>query len=62
MSSTPTASAWSSSCQPADGGGAPQIVRGITMTKDEALAELRTLSGDEAWLAWATGGLKDRGE
>ena len=46
------------SCQPADGDGEPRIVRGITMAKDEALAELRTLSGDETWLEWAAGGLE----
>jgi catechol 2,3-dioxygenase-like lactoylglutathione lyase family enzyme len=46
------------SCQPGDGEGEPRIVRGITMAKDEALAELRTLTRDETWLEWAAGGLE----
>jgi len=42
------------SCQPGDGDGEPCIVRGITMSKREALAELETLTGDRSWLDWAT--------
>jgi catechol 2,3-dioxygenase-like lactoylglutathione lyase family enzyme len=46
------------SCQPADGEGEPGIVRGQRQTKDVALEELRTLSGDQAWLDWVTAPLK----
>jgi hypothetical protein len=42
------------SWQPADGEGDPRIVPGLTMTKAEALEELRTLTDDRAWLDWAT--------
>ena len=45
------------SCQPADGEGEPSIVRGQRQTKDEALRELRSLSGDQAWLDWVTAAL-----
>jgi glyoxylase I family protein len=47
------------SCQPGDGEGEPRIVQGVAMTKREALAELGTLTGDKAWLDWATQGLAD---
>ncbi|HUZ74851.1 MAG TPA: VOC family protein [Stellaceae bacterium] len=47
------------SCQPGDGDGEPHIVRGAAMTKHEALAELRTLTGDRNWLDWATQGLEE---
>lgn len=42
------------SCQPADGDGEPRIVEGQRQSKAEALKELRTLSGDKAWLDWVT--------
>ena len=42
------------SCQPAHGEGEPSIVPNVTQTPDEALAELRTLTSDEEWLAEAT--------
>jgi hypothetical protein len=35
--------------QPADG-ERPQIIRAVKQTKEEALAELRSMSGDSAWL------------
>ncbi|MGE3247263.1 MAG: VOC family protein [Beijerinckiaceae bacterium] len=41
------------SCQPADGERDPAIVPGVTQTAEEALAELRTLTADEMWLATA---------
>ncbi|HZT52130.1 MAG TPA: VOC family protein [Stellaceae bacterium] len=47
------------SCQPGDGEGEPAIVRAARMTKREALAELRTLTADQAWLDWATAPLPD---
>ena len=47
------------SWQPADGEADPNIVAGLTMTRDEALAELRTLTDDGAWLEWATGAMPD---
>jgi catechol 2,3-dioxygenase-like lactoylglutathione lyase family enzyme len=47
------------SCQPQDGEGDPRIVGGQRQTRDEALGELRTLSGDRAWLDWVTRPLKD---
>ena len=31
----------------------------VTQTKDEALAELKTLTGDKGWLDRATAGLAD---
>jgi catechol 2,3-dioxygenase-like lactoylglutathione lyase family enzyme len=46
------------SCQPANGEDEPLIVPQVTQTKPEALHELKTLSGDKAWLDWATEGLK----
>jgi hypothetical protein len=46
------------SAQPADGEGEPRIVAGQRQTKAEALAELRTLSDDRAWLDWVTEPLK----
>jgi len=42
------------SCQPGDGDGEPRIVGGITMSRQEALEELRTLTSDKDWLDWAT--------
>lgn len=48
------------SCQPADGEGDPRIVDGQRQTKEEALAELRTLSRDKAWLDWMTAPLEPR--
>jgi catechol 2,3-dioxygenase-like lactoylglutathione lyase family enzyme len=47
------------SCRPGDGEGDPRIVGGQRQTKDEALRELQTLSGDRAWLDWVTRPLKD---
>jgi catechol 2,3-dioxygenase-like lactoylglutathione lyase family enzyme len=47
------------SCQPGDGEGEPRIVRAVTMSKREALAELGTLTADQDWLDWATQALPD---
>jgi len=47
------------SCQPGNGEDEPEIVPLVTQTKDEALKELRSLTGDRAWLAKATAGLPD---
>jgi catechol 2,3-dioxygenase-like lactoylglutathione lyase family enzyme len=47
------------SCQPKNGEGEPLIVPQVTQTKDEALHELRTLTGDKSWLDRATAGLSD---
>jgi catechol 2,3-dioxygenase-like lactoylglutathione lyase family enzyme len=46
------------SCQPEDGDGDPHIVSGQRQTKEVALKELRTLSGDKAWLDWVTAPLE----
>jgi catechol 2,3-dioxygenase-like lactoylglutathione lyase family enzyme len=46
------------SCQPANGEDEPLIVPQVTQTKAEAMHELKTLTGDADWLAWATTGLK----
>jgi catechol 2,3-dioxygenase-like lactoylglutathione lyase family enzyme len=47
------------SCQPGDGEGEPRIVRGVLMSKHEALEELKTLTADRDWLDWATQALPD---
>ena len=47
------------SCQPGNGEGEPEIVPLVTQTKAEALAELKTLTGDRSWLDRATSGLKE---
>ena len=47
------------SCQPGNGEGEPAIVPQVTQTKAEAAKELRTLVGDEVWLARATAGLRE---
>jgi catechol 2,3-dioxygenase-like lactoylglutathione lyase family enzyme len=47
------------SCQPADGNGEPRIVAGQWQTKAVALAELRTLTQDRAWLDRVTEPLED---
>ena len=47
------------SCQPSNGEGEPWIVPQVTQTKDEALRELKTLTGDKGWLDRATAGLRD---
>jgi catechol 2,3-dioxygenase-like lactoylglutathione lyase family enzyme len=47
------------SCQPSNGEGEPEIVPQVTQTKDEALRELKTLTGDKAWLDKATAGLRE---
>jgi catechol 2,3-dioxygenase-like lactoylglutathione lyase family enzyme len=46
------------SCQPSNGENEPSIVPLVTQTRAEATPELKTLSGDADWLAWATEGLK----
>jgi hypothetical protein len=46
------------SCQPANGEDEPCIVPQVTQTQAEAMHELKTLSSDADWLAWATSGLK----
>ena len=38
----------------------PCIVPQVTQNEDEALHELKTLTGDKAWLDRATAGLKDQ--
>ncbi len=47
------------SCQPSNGEGEPLIVPQVTQTKDEALAELKTLTGDKGWLDRVTTGLAE---
>src|SRR3954469_24213593 len=47
------------SCQPSNGEGEPCIVPQVTQTKDEALRELKTLTGDKGWLDRTTAGLAD---
>jgi catechol 2,3-dioxygenase-like lactoylglutathione lyase family enzyme len=47
------------SCQPSNGEGEPAIVPQVVQTRSEALRELRTLTGDDKWLAGATASLKD---
>ena len=47
------------SCQPGTGEDEPLIVPQVTQTKAEALAELKTLTPDRAWLDRATSGLPD---
>ena len=47
------------SCQPSNGEGEPLIVPQVTQTRDEALGELKTLTGDKGWLDRATAGLSD---
>jgi len=44
------------SYQAADGDN-QQIVKGFLQTREQMLAELRTVTDDQAWLAWATSGL-----
>ena len=46
------------SCQPSNGEGEPRIVPQVTQTRGEAMQELRSLTRDEKWLAWATAGLQ----
>jgi len=38
------------SCQPGNGEGEPAIVPQVTQTKNEALHELKSLTGDQRWL------------
>jgi catechol 2,3-dioxygenase-like lactoylglutathione lyase family enzyme len=47
------------SCQPGNGEDEPSIVPQVTQTKDEALSELRTLTGDKSWLERVTAELPD---
>jgi catechol 2,3-dioxygenase-like lactoylglutathione lyase family enzyme len=47
------------SCQPVNGENEPCIVPQVTQIKDEALTELRSLTGDAAWLDRTTAGLRD---
>jgi catechol 2,3-dioxygenase-like lactoylglutathione lyase family enzyme len=47
------------SCQPSNGEGEPYIVPQVTQTKQEALAELQSLTGDQRWLDRVTAGLSD---
>jgi catechol 2,3-dioxygenase-like lactoylglutathione lyase family enzyme len=47
------------SCQPGNGEGEPCIIPQVTQTKDQALAELKSLSENKKWLDWATAGLRD---
>lgn len=46
-------------CQPGDGEAPPQVVRRLTQTRTEALAELATLTTDSVWCDWATATLED---
>src|SRR6516165_1302891 len=43
--------------QPADG-EEPRVIDAFTQTKIKAREELKTLTADEAWLEWATAGLR----
>ena len=47
------------SCQPANGEGEPAIVPLVTQTRNEALAELRSLSPDQKWLDRTIANLAD---
>ena len=47
------------SCQPGNGEDEPCIVPQVTQSKHEALAELKTLTGDKSWLDRTTAGLSD---
>jgi hypothetical protein len=47
------------SCQPSNGEGEPCIVPQVTQTKDEALRELKTLTGDKGWLDRTTAELPE---
>jgi catechol 2,3-dioxygenase-like lactoylglutathione lyase family enzyme len=47
------------SCQPGNGEAEPRIVPQVTQTKVEAMKELRSLTGDEKWLASVATGLAD---
>jgi catechol 2,3-dioxygenase-like lactoylglutathione lyase family enzyme len=47
------------SCQPSDGEGAPSVIPQVTQTREEAMAELSSLTDDKAWLARATANLRD---
>ena len=47
------------SCQPGNGEGEPRIVPQVTQTKAEAMHELRSLTSDQKWLAWASSGLQE---
>src|SRR4029077_2519952 len=47
------------SCQPSNGEDEPEIVPQVMQTKAEALRELKTVTGDKAWLDRVTAGLPD---
>ena len=47
------------SCQPSNGEAEPRIVPQVTQTKAEAMKELRSLTGDEKWLASVAAGLTE---
>src|SRR5262245_2142046 len=47
------------SCQPGTGEDEPMVVPQVTQTKAEALEELRTVTGDKAWLTKATAALPE---
>jgi catechol 2,3-dioxygenase-like lactoylglutathione lyase family enzyme len=47
------------SCQPSDGEGEPSVIPQVTQTKEEAMTELRSLTGDKEWLKRATINLRD---
>ena len=59
MCSTQTTSTWSSPASRATAKASPCIVPQVTQTKNEALRELKTLTGDKGWLDRATAGLGD---
>jgi catechol 2,3-dioxygenase-like lactoylglutathione lyase family enzyme len=47
------------SCQPSDGEGEPSVIPQVTQTKEEAMAELKTLTDDKDWLKRATVNLRE---
>ncbi len=47
------------SCQPSDGEGEPSVIPQVTQTREEAMAELKTLTDDKDWLTRATVNLRE---
>ena len=47
------------SCQPSDGEGEPSVIPQVTQTKEEAMAELKSLTDDKEWLKRAIVNLRD---
>jgi catechol 2,3-dioxygenase-like lactoylglutathione lyase family enzyme len=46
------------SCQPSDGEGEPSVIPQVTQTREEAMAELRSLTDDTDWLKRTTANLR----